>query len=63
MRDEGRAIPNAANSSLAPCPLAPPMRFPDPLSVMRRAFELAARGQGFVEPNPMVVSLQTFSDC
>ena len=30
------------------------MRFPDPLSVMRRAFELAARGQGFVEPNPMV---------
>ncbi len=30
------------------------MRFPDQLSVMRRAFELAARGQGFVEPNPMV---------
>lgn len=30
------------------------MRFPDAASVMRRAFELAARGQGFVEPNPMV---------
>ena len=30
------------------------MRFPDRPSVMRRAFELAARGQGFVEPNPMV---------
>ncbi len=30
------------------------MRFPDRHSVMRRAFELAARGQGFVEPNPMV---------
>lgn len=30
------------------------MRFPDQLSVMRRAFELAARGQGVVEPNPMV---------
>lgn len=30
------------------------MRFPDRQSVMRRAFELAARGQGHVEPNPMV---------
>lgn len=30
------------------------MRFSDPTSVMRRAFELAARGQGLVEPNPMV---------
>lgn len=30
------------------------MRFLDQHSVMRRAFELAARGQGFVEPNPMV---------
>ncbi len=30
------------------------MQFPDHSSVMRRAFELAARGQGFVEPNPMV---------
>ncbi len=30
------------------------MRFSDPTAVMRRAFELAARGQGFVEPNPMV---------
>jgi diaminohydroxyphosphoribosylaminopyrimidine deaminase/5-amino-6-(5-phosphoribosylamino)uracil reductase len=30
------------------------MRFADQLSVMRRTFELAARGQGFVEPNPMV---------
>ena len=30
------------------------MRFPNPIAVMQRAFELAARGQGFVEPNPMV---------
>ncbi|GDY08633.1 MAG: bifunctional diaminohydroxyphosphoribosylaminopyrimidine deaminase/5-amino-6-(5-phosphoribosylamino)uracil reductase RibD [Planctomycetota bacterium] len=30
------------------------MRFPDRPSVMQHAFELAARGQGFVEPNPMV---------
>lgn len=30
------------------------MRFPNPTAVMQRAFELAARGQGFVEPNPMV---------
>jgi diaminohydroxyphosphoribosylaminopyrimidine deaminase/5-amino-6-(5-phosphoribosylamino)uracil reductase len=30
------------------------MRFPDQPSVMRRAIELAAHGQGFVEPNPMV---------
>ena len=30
------------------------MPFLDRPSVMRRAFELAAQGQGFVEPNPMV---------
>ena len=30
------------------------MPFLDRPSVMRRAFELAAHGQGFVEPNPMV---------
>ncbi len=30
------------------------MRFSEPTAVMRHAFELAARGQGFVEPNPMV---------
>lgn len=30
------------------------MRFPDQQSVMRRALELAARGEGFVEPNPLV---------
>ena len=30
------------------------MQFPDRPSVMRRALELAAQGQGFVEPNPMV---------
>lgn len=30
------------------------MRFSEPTAVMRRAYELAARGQGFVEPNPMV---------
>lgn len=30
------------------------MQFPDQLSVMRRAIELAAQGAGFVEPNPMV---------
>lgn len=29
-------------------------RFADPEAVMRRALELAARGEGFVEPNPMV---------
>ena len=30
------------------------MQFPDRPSVMQRALELAAQGQGFVEPNPMV---------
>ena len=30
------------------------MQFLDHPSVMRRAFELAAQGHGFVEPNPMV---------
>ncbi len=31
-----------------------PEQFTDPRAVMRRAIELAARGQGFVEPNPQV---------
>lgn len=31
-----------------------PNRFDSPEAVMRRAIEIARRGQGFVEPNPMV---------
>ena len=39
---------------ISPFPNPDPMRFSEPTTVMRRAFELAARGQGFVEPNPLV---------
>jgi len=38
------------------------MRFPDELAVMRRALELAARGEGGVEPNPMVGAVLVDAD-
>ncbi|MCY2967142.1 MAG: bifunctional diaminohydroxyphosphoribosylaminopyrimidine deaminase/5-amino-6-(5-phosphoribosylamino)uracil reductase RibD [Planctomycetota bacterium] len=42
--------------------MTPEIRFPDDTAVMRRAIELARRGDGAVEPNPMVGAVLVDSD-